>query len=69
VKVTVNRLDEANVLVSGTIEKSVVEANIERLAAKAGKEMKVDGFRKGKVPSHIVKKLHGVNILSETDGG
>jgi len=67
VKVTVNRLDEANVLVSGTIEKSVVEANIERLAAKAGKEMKVDGFRKGKVPSHIVKKLHGDKLIQDAE--
>lgn len=66
-KVTVNRLDEANVLVSGTIEKSVVEANIERLAAKAGKEMKVDGFRKGKVPSHIVKKLHGDKLIQDAE--
>lgn len=66
-KVTVNRLDEANVLVSGTIEKSVVEANIERLAVQAGKEMKVDGFRKGKVPAHVVKKLHGDKLIQDAE--
>ncbi len=47
-KVTVNKVDEANVIVSGTIENSVVEAHISTMAIQAGKEMKVDGFRKGK---------------------
>jgi FKBP-type peptidyl-prolyl cis-trans isomerase (trigger factor) len=46
VKVTVNKIDNANVLVSGTIENSVIAQNVDKLAAKAGKEMKVDGFRK-----------------------
>ncbi|MEA1954493.1 MAG: trigger factor [Campylobacterota bacterium] len=66
--VTVNRVDEANVIVSGTIEKSVVEANIEKLAAQAGKELKVDGFRKGKVPAHVVKKLHGEKLMQDAEG-
>ena len=66
-KVTVNKVDEANVLVSGTIEKGVVEANIERLAVQAGKEMKVDGFRKGKVPPHVVKKLHGDKLIQDAE--
>jgi len=67
VKVTVKKLDEANVLVSGTIEKGVVEANIERLAVQAGKEMKVDGFRKGKVPAHVVKRLHGEKLIQDAE--
>ncbi len=66
-KVTVKKLDEANVLVSGTIEKGVVEANIERLAVQAGKEMKVDGFRKGKVPAHVVKRLHGEKLIQDAE--
>ena len=44
-KVTVNKVDEANVIVSGTIENDVVEAHINTMAVQAGKEMKVDGFR------------------------
>jgi trigger factor len=62
VKVTVKKLDDANVLVSGTIENSVIEANVNKLAIEAGKQMKVDGFRKGKVPAHVVKKLHGEKL-------
>ncbi len=66
-KVTVNRIDDANILVSGTIENSVIEANIDRLAKEAGKQMKVDGFRPGKVPPHIVKKLHGDKLRQDAE--
>jgi len=67
VKVTVKKLDDANVLVSGTIENSVIEANVNKLAISAGKEMKIDGFRKGKVPPHVVKKLHGEKLAQDAE--
>ncbi|HIQ28443.1 MAG TPA: trigger factor, partial [Sulfurovum sp.] len=50
-KVTVKKIDDANVLVSGTLDSKVIEENVDKLAKQAGKEMKVDGFRKGKVPA------------------
>jgi trigger factor len=68
VKVTVNKVDDANVIVSGTIENSAIEANINKMAVQAGKEMKVDGFRKGKVPAHVVKKLHGDKLAQDAEG-
>jgi trigger factor len=67
VKVTVKKLDDANVLVSGTIENSIIENNVNRLAVEAGKQMKVDGFRKGKVPPHVVKKLHGDKLTQDAE--
>ena len=67
-KVTVNKVDEANVVVSGTIANDVVEAYINTMAVQAGKEMKVDGFRKGKVPPHVVKKLHGDKLTQDAEG-
>jgi len=67
VKVTVNKTNDANILVKGTIETSAIEANVDKLAIKAGKEMKVDGFRKGKVPAHVVKKLHGDKLLQDAE--
>jgi trigger factor len=67
VKVTVNKIDDANVAVSGEIEKSVIDANIDKLAREAGKQMKVDGFRKGKVPPHVVKKLHGDKLAQDAE--
>ncbi len=66
--ITVNRADEANVVVGGTIENSVIEANIETLAKQAGKELKVDGFRKGKVPAHVVKAMHGEKLQQDAEG-
>ena len=66
-KVAVKKIDDANVLVSGTIENSVIEANIDRLAKEAGKQMKVDGFRQGKVPAHVVKKLHGDKLRQDAE--
>jgi trigger factor len=68
VKVTVKKVDDANVLVSGTIENSTVEEYINKMAVQAGKEMKVDGFRKGKVPPHVVKQMHGDKLAQDAEG-
>lgn len=65
--VTVEKLDEANVLVKGVIGNDVVEANIDRLAKQAGKELKMDGFRKGKVPAHVVKAVHGEKLQQDAE--
>ncbi|WP_373028852.1 trigger factor [Sulfurovum sp.] len=67
-KVTVNKVDDANIIISGTIENSALEENINKMAVQAGKEMKVDGFRKGKVPAHVVKKLHGDKLAQDAEG-
>jgi len=68
VKVTVKKVDDANIIVSGTLDSKAIDANVEKLAIQAGKEMKVDGFRKGKVPAHVVKKLHGDKLVQDAEG-
>ena len=67
-KVTVEKIDEANILVKGTIENSLIEESINKLAKQAGKEIKVDGFRKGKVPAHVVKAMHGEKLQQDAEG-
>jgi trigger factor len=67
VKVAVKKIDDANILVEGTVENSVIETNVDRLAKEAGKQMKVDGFRQGKVPPHVVKKLHGDKLRQDAE--
>jgi trigger factor len=67
VKVAVKKIDDANILVEGTVENSVIETNVERLAKDAGKQLKVDGFRQGKVPAHVVKKLHGDKLQQDAE--
>jgi len=68
VKVTTKNIDKANLLVSASLPKSEIDAKIDKLAKDAGKQMKVDGFRKGKVPAHIVKKLHGEQLTQDAEG-
>jgi len=65
VEVTVNKVDEANIVVSSRLDNDKIEAKIDTLARSAGKELKVDGFRQGKVPPHIVKKMHGEKLKQD----
>ena len=66
--ITVNKVDEANTLVSGTLSQEAIQTQIDKMAIQAGKELKVDGFRKGKVPAHVVKKLHGEKLEQDAEG-
>jgi len=68
VEVKVKSLDSANILVTATFEKNDIGAKVNALAVEAGKQMKVDGFRKGKVPAHIVKKMHGEKLIQDAEG-
>ena len=66
-KVTVNKLDDANVIVVGSIENSEIETKVDILARQSSKKIKVDGFRAGKVPPHVVKKLHGEELTQDAE--
>jgi len=68
VKVTVNKVDEANIIVSGTLDAAAIDANVEKLAKQAAKEIKVDGFRAGKVPVAVVKQMHGEKLAQDAEG-
>jgi trigger factor len=68
VEIKTEKIDNANVLIKGEIPKSEVDAKVEKLAKEAGKQMKVDGFRKGKVPAHIVKKMYGQKLEEDAEG-
>jgi len=67
VKIAVKKVDDANVIISGTIDAEAIKINVDKLAIQAGKELKVDGFRKGKVPAHVVKKLHGDRLTQDAE--
>ncbi len=66
--VTTTKLNDANVLASATIPQSDIDARIDKLAAQTGKQIKIDGFRKGKVPPHAVKKLYGEKLAEDAEG-
>ena len=66
-KVTVNKVDDANIIVSGTLDAAAIDANVEKLAKQAAKEVKVDGFRAGKVPVSVVKQMHGDKLAQDAE--
>jgi len=53
------KIDSANSSINATISKKFLEEIETVLANAAAKDMKVDGFRQGKVPAHVVKARYG----------
>lgn len=63
---TVKELEDSRVRVEVTIDPDEVERRISEAAKKLGKEMKVSGFREGKVPPEMVlQKLGRDPVLTE----
>ncbi len=67
-EIKTKKLDDANILISGTIAQDDIDAKIDKIAKETGKQIKVDGFRKGKVPAHVVKKLYGDKLSEDAEG-
>ena len=66
--ITATKTDTANVSVTAKIESADIEKNLNRMAKELAKTTTVDGFRKGKVPAYIVKKLHGEKLVQDAEG-
>ena len=66
--VNVEKLDNANYKVSASLENSDIAKKLDRLAKEASKSVKVDGFRKGKVPVAVVKKMYGEKLEQDAEG-
>lgn len=56
------KLNGANALVNGVILLRDLEARLNKVASKISKSIKIDGFRKGKVPLNVVKARYKDNI-------
>ncbi len=65
-KVNSKQIDSANGVVTATISKALLESKEKELAKQAAKNMKVDGFRKGKVPAHVVISRYGAQIKQDS---
>jgi len=68
VDITTNKLDSANFTIAVKVTKNIIDSKVDKLAKEAGKQLNVDGFRKGKVPAHIVKQLHGERLAQDAEG-
>lgn len=56
------KTNAANAIAKGKIALKDLESKLETIAQKASKNLKIDGFRKGKVPTHIIKSRYKDSI-------
>jgi trigger factor len=66
----VKKLNSANSIIEATVENQTFEEKKERIAKSIAKKVKIQGFRPGKVPIKLVKKIYAADIeqdaISET---
>ncbi len=59
------KIDTANASVEATISKEEIDQKETALAQAAAKDMQIAGFRKGKVPAHVVKARYGEKLKQD----
>ena len=62
-----NKINSANAEIKATILKEVLDAKLEKIAKDLTKTAKIDGFRKGKVPVHAIKKHYGEKLVQDAE--
>lgn len=68
VKVTVERLPESQVKLDIVADEQEFAEAVEKAARKVAKDVQVPGFRKGKVPRHMIERLYGREVFLEEAG-
>ena len=66
-QITTNKIDSANAKINAAITRNTIDANIEKIANQLSKEVKIAGFRKGKVPLSAVKKQYGDRLVQDAE--
>jgi len=61
----VKKIDSANSIIKAVIKNQDLEAKKEKIAKNIAKKAKIQGFRPGKVPVKIVKKMYATEIEEE----
>ncbi len=64
-QIKVNRINSANASVEATISSALLQKKEDKLLSSAASSMKIDGFRKGKVPAHLVKARYGAKLKED----
>ncbi|MDE7235027.1 MAG: trigger factor family protein, partial [Helicobacter japonicus] len=52
---TTKRINNANATINGNIALQTLEEKFDKVIKKIAKSVKIDGFRKGKVPAQVIK--------------
>ncbi len=64
-KFTAKKTDEANAVVTATIQADAIAKSLDKIAKQAAKTMDVQGFRKGKVPVSVIKQRYGAKMQED----
>ncbi|VFP86360.1 trigger factor [Candidatus Erwinia haradaeae] len=64
-KALTNNTQDFNKCITLTIEKIVIEDTVKKKLAQIAKKSKIDGFRPGKAPLHIIEQYHGHSIRQD----
>jgi len=65
-KVAVKKLPKSEVEIEGELEPEIFESYFAKALKKIGETLKLDGFRKGKVPENVLlSKVPEIRILEE----
>ena len=67
-KFNATKTNEANPVITATVEAGIIETNLDKLAKQAAKTMDVQGFRKGKVPVAVVKSRYADKLTQDAEG-
>jgi len=62
------KLDEANAVVTATLQAEAIEESLTKIAKQAAKTLDVQGFRKGKVPVSVVKSRYAEKLQQDAEG-
>ncbi|MGH1600866.1 trigger factor [Campylobacter majalis] len=65
--ITTNAIDSVNIEVIAKIDNQQIKASLDKLAKKASKTMKVDGFRQGHVPVAVVLKRYEKELTADAE--
>ena len=65
-EINVERIDQANAKVEAKVSKQKVEEQENKIAKQIAKDAKIDGFRKGKAPASVIKKMYKDNIEQDS---
>ncbi|ERJ23702.1 Cell division trigger factor [Campylobacter concisus UNSW3] len=66
-EIKIKALDSVNTLASTTVSADAIKSSVEKLAKKAAKTMKVDGFRQGHVPVAVVLKRYEEELTNDAE--
>ena len=66
-QITTNKIDSANAKINAAITRNTIDSNVEKIANQLSKDVKIAGFRKGKVPLSAVKKQYGDRLVQDAE--